>query len=680
MMIRSEFLNSSLHRLMDRLAWAWLLSVPVLIAVAILSGSLPLKLTAPGAGDPASAALMPGAGGGEMVIRSGGLDRSIPIHSSEVELQVTGMLVHGRTTQTFVNPTDRVIEAVYRFPLPERATIHAMEMRIGSRRIVSVVREKEEADRVYRAAMAEGKKAAKVDQDRPNLFTTKAANINPGEMVVVVLEYLQELEWEDGRFRLVYPLTFTPRCGGTDSLAEDRVALEAWTAPHVKLTVRLDAGFPLGDVESTSHPVTSRYEESSLVVESPGDGLVANRDFILEWAPAVGRLPALASFVEPLDDGRYAMLMLLPPAGETPQAPGIPTDTLFVLDISGSMEGPSIAAAKRSLATFLRGLNPGDRFRILLFNDETQWLVGESVYADGATVEQVCDRLDRVEAGGGTDIEGALVEGLAVFAGDGERLHPRIVFLTDGAVSNEDQLFRRVTSGLGNVRLHVLGIGAAPNRYLMKKMAGFGRGVCSFIPDSSDAEDRIQRFLERLARPVMADLHLEWPGCPLEAYPAPLPDLYLGQPMIISARLPDGCESGAPAVLRGRLAGGEIRIPSAPGDGPATGVGTRWARARIDELMDSRFEGSPEETVRTQVIEVALGFGLVTRYTSMVAAEEFASSHSDYETCNVRSLAPNGSPGDRFLGQGGTVRPLVRLLGIGLLIAGGLAMLLSRMW
>jgi len=679
-MIHTEFLESPLHRHLDRLAWIWLLAVPLLITAALASGNLPLRLAPGGAGGSAAAGLLPGAGGGEMVIRSDGMERSIPIQSSEVELQVTGMLVHGKTIQTFVNPTDQVIEAVYRFPLPERATVHAMTMKIGSRTIVSVVREKEEANRIYQAAKAEGKKAAKVDQHRPNLFTTSAANINPGEMVVVVLEYLQELEWEDGRFRLVYPLTFTPRYGGTGPVGEGREMLEAWTAPFVKLTVRLDGGLPLEGVDSRSHTMTSRWEGSSLVLESPGDGLTANRDFILDWAPAEGDLPGFASFTETKEDGRYAMLMVVPPAVESPEAPGLPTDTLFILDISGSMEGPSLAAAKKSLITFLRSLDPGDRFRILLFDDSILWLVPEPLYADSRTVEQVCRQVDQVEIRGGTDIEGALAAGLAVFSDQEDQSHRRIVLLTDGAVSNEDQVFHRVTSELGNVRLHVLGIGAAPNRYLMKKLAVFGRGACSFIPDSSDAEERIGRFLERLTRPVLTDLAIEWPGCTVEAYPSQLPDLYLGQPMFISAKIPDSCENTDSPLLRGRLARGEYLVPAVQDQGPATGVGTRWARARVDQLMDGLFEGVPPETVRSQVIEVALAFSLVTRYTSMVAVEEFASSNGESDTCQVRNLPPAGSRADRFLGQGGTDRPLLRLVGIGLLLLGGLAWLAARMW
>jgi Ca-activated chloride channel family protein len=676
-MIRSGFLNSDLHRQLDRLIWAWLLAVPVLIFIAVMLGNLPFHL--PFSGSYGNAPV-PGGGCGEMVVRYDGAERSLPMQSSEVELQVAGMLVHGKTVQTYLNTTDRVIEAVYRFPLPERASVHAMEMRIGERRIVSAVREKEEANLIYQTAKSEGRKAAKVDQDRPNLFTTSAANINPGERMTVVLEYLQELEWEDGRFRLVYPLTYTPRYGGIEGDGEDHAGLHGRTAPQVELTARIDAGLALEFAESRSHPVTSRWEGGNLVVESPAGGLAADRDFILEWAPAAGRFPGLASFTERRDDGRYAMLMVVPPDPESGDFSGTLTDTLFILDISGSMQGPSIDAAKRSLNAFLRSLDPGDRFRILLFNENPRWLVPELSYAESPTVEQVCRQIDRLQADGGTNIDSALVEALQALSGDDRSGHRRIVLLTDGAVGNEDELFHLVTSGLGDVRLHVLGIGSAPNRYLMRKMARFGRGLCSFIPDSSDAERRIHRFLERLVRPVFSDVKLESAGDDVEMYPSKLPDLYLGQPMFVSIKLSDADDPDFIPVLHGRIAGERVEIAATPGSGQSAGVGVRWARARIDDLMDRRFEGATEEEVRSDVIEVALEFGLVTRYTSMVAVEEFPTSRDQAETCSIRSLYPRGSGNGRFLGQGGTGRPLFRLAGIGLLLCGGLVLFLLRVW
>src|SRR5437867_2477195 len=150
-------------------------------------------------------------GGGELLRKTPDGLIPLPVLALSVRLEVTGILVHGTLTQTFENPIADVIECVYVFPLPERAAVHRMEMRIGERRIVSVIKEREEAKQVYEKAKQEGRKAALVDLERPNLFTTSAANINPGETIEVDLEYLQEIAYDRGMFSLSFPLTFTPR-------------------------------------------------------------------------------------------------------------------------------------------------------------------------------------------------------------------------------------------------------------------------------------------------------------------------------------------------------------------------------------------------------------------------------------------------------------------------------------
>src|SRR5439155_8310094 len=138
----------------------------------------------------------------------------------------------------------------------------------------------------------------------------------------------------------------------------------------------------------------------------------------------------------------------------------------------------------------------------------------------------------------------------------------RIVFLTDGAVENEEELFASITPQLGGVRLHALGIGAAPNRWLMRELAARGRGLCDFISDTATAGDRIAAFLERLDRPVVTGLELAWIGAkPEEVYPEALPDLHAGEPLVVSARLHRG-DRPTRAVLTGLVRGGRLLLES----------------------------------------------------------------------------------------------------------------------
>ncbi|MFQ5601463.1 MAG: VIT domain-containing protein, partial [Candidatus Krumholzibacteriia bacterium] len=233
----------------------------------------------------------------------------LPMQDTDVSLDVSGIMVHGTVTQRFFNPSQEVIEALYVFPLPEDAAVHHMEMRIGSRRIVSIVQERQQARRTYERAKKQGKKAALVEQERPNLFTTSVANINPGQSVCVVLEYVEEAQYRDGQFSLTFPLTFTPRfvpeavmlveeaTGRTAIVSSivadaDRVTPPfqesfAPTAPTASFRARIDAGMPLADVRCPSHPVRVSHAGEAVVVVPEASELLADRDVVLEWRPAV---------------------------------------------------------------------------------------------------------------------------------------------------------------------------------------------------------------------------------------------------------------------------------------------------------------------------------------------------------------------------------------------------------
>jgi Ca-activated chloride channel family protein len=649
-----------------------------LLAPAVAAQALPAPATDPVA--PLHPIELGEVGSGELLWRSESGLVPMPVVDIDVELSVTGIMVHGRLTQRFFNPTAEAVEAIYVFPLPDRAAVHHMEVSVGERRIVSVVREREQARKTYAAAKASGKKAALVDQNRGDLFTTSVANINPDETVSVVLEYLEEVAYEGDRFRLRFPLTFTPRFlppapslpaaidagdpDAGDTAWHDGRLVEAShpAAPRASIDVRLDPGMPLQLIESDSHPLDLERRAAGYRLRPRAERVLADRDFLLAWSPSLDDEPRAAVFVEDREDGRYALVMLVPPVPESPAGLGLATETLFIVDVSSSMAGPSIRQARQALLAALDRLRPEDRFNILRFND------GNEVYRDTfrqATLENLDDARDWVgglRADGGTMIYPALMRGLGLIGASRSAHAQRIVFLTDGAIGNEQEVLRAIDERLGETRLHTVGIGAAPNAYLMRKMAERGRGLATFIADTRTAENRIDAFLARLERPVMTDVELSWDGAAvLDVHPRRAPDLYAGQPLFVSARLE---RDAAPAALRlaGWTRSGAID-QTVTVDGHAardSGIAARMARARIETLMDGLYEGVAVQEVRRDVVDIALDFNLVTRFTSLVAVEERPTALGDPREMRLAGALP----------RGGTLRPLRLRIGLILSLAG----------
>lgn len=544
-------------------------------------------------------------------------------------------------------------------------------MRIGERRIASQVREREEARARYAAARDLGQKASLVEQARPNLFTTSVANVNPGETVVVKVELLDEVDYLDGTFRTAFPLTLTPRYGPATGPGPATGAATA-APPLVSIRAAIDAGFPLAAVRSTSHEIRVAPDGRRAIVRPEGGPVPADRDLVLAWTPDRPEGPGATAFLEDRPDGRYALLTVLPPASGD-EDPGLPTETMFVVDVSGSMDGPSIAAARDALAAALDRLHPGDVFHLMKFADSYETFRDEPQPAYGVSLEQAREWVRALEASGGTELVPALVRALDLVAqGDSSRAR-RIVLVTDAAVSNEDEALREVAPRLGATRLHVVGIGAAPNRFLLRKLARLGRGTTEFVARASEAEERIDALLQRIERPILGDLTLAWTGDePDEVFPQAIPDLYSGEPLRLSARFGPG-KLPARVVLSGRAGDGAFRqeVEIRP-DGPAeSGVAVRWARAKVESLVDGLREGADPEAVRRDVVALAVAFSLATRYTSLIAVEEARSAAEPGRPVHVVSGTAGGtSGGDGSLPEGGTLNPLVLRAGLFLSLAG----------
>ena len=574
-----------------------------------------------------------------------------PVVTTEVRITVGGLLARARVSQTFRNPNDDWVEGVYVFPLPENAAVDHLKLRVGERVIEGRIKERETARRIYQAAKRQGKKAGLLEGERPNIFTTSIANIGPKEEITVDIEYQQTLRYDQGAFRLRFPMVVGPRYipgnvrvakfgAGGWSVGTDRVPdAEKIRAPvlppafgkinPVKLSIELEPGFALSELKSSYHPVAVSEDGSGGYEINLKDGEVpADRDFELVWKPETGAQPQAGLFTETTNDGRYILVMVMPPTAKPAdgKAKGLPREVIFVIDVSGSMAGTSIKQAKAALALAIDRLRADDRFNIVGFNDTAFTLFPNPRPADRMTRETAKRFVHSLVADGGTRMAPAVRLALK---GRPPAGHIRqMVFLTDGAIGNERELFGIINDRLGDARLFTIGIGSAPNSYFMTKAAEVGRGTFTHIGDVNEVGVRMAALFEKLESPVLTDLAVAWPdGMKAEMWPARLPDLYAGEPVIFTARAPNATSDSAPESQGTIAVTGRIGLARWQGTlslrgGKATpGVSKLWARDKISGLMDTLHEGGDANDVRRQVVALGLGHHLVTKYTSLIAVD-----------------------------------------------------------
>lgn len=614
--------------------------------------------------------------------------------NTDIDATISGLVARVRVRQEFRNSGPDWVEGVYVFPLPDSAAVDHLRMRIGDRVIEGEIREREKAKEAYEAAKSAGKKASLVEQERANLFTTSVANIGPGETVSIEVEYLETLLIDEGTFSLRFPLTLTPRyipgsplpdrkgsgwsADSTSVPDASRITPPVVTASNdhkVTFHATLTAGVPLQFVASRYHPISVSQENNRYTVDLSGPDVPMDHDLEITWRPVPDSTPRAMLFTETIAGEPHVLMMMLPPDDlSIPQEP-MPRELVFVIDTSGSMHGTSLDQAKRALIMALEGLRAGDRFNVIQFNSVTSALFDTDAAATAANVAIAKRYVAGLEANGGTEMRPALRQALS--APIAESHLRQVIFITDGSVGNEDELFALIEKELGGARLFTVGIGSAPNSLFMRKAAEAGRGTFTFISALHEVGEKMGRLFRKLEQPQLTDIVIEWPGSVVaEMYPATVPDLYAGEPVFVRARLSNEAHDSDLVTVRGNsTAGGwDAELPVEIGE-PSPGIAALWARAKIGDLMDSERRGADQETVRKAVIDTALTHHLVSKYTSLIAVDKTPSrpQTAKLNSEQVPNLMPYGQSVEAIFGFPATA------LGIGAYLANGMALIVLAM-
>jgi Ca-activated chloride channel homolog len=576
-----------------------------------------------------------------------GIASPLPLEHTAVNGTITGPVANVTVTQRFGNPFQHPIELEYLFPLPEKGAVVNYEITIGTRTIKADIKEREAARQVYQQAVQQGKRASLLEQRRPNLFSIAIGNVQPGEKITTTLTYEDRLHYSDGSYEFVFPMGITPKyhTPGTAQAESDKVdapvELNDNNISKVEIALQVDAGVPAGEPVSRTHSITiKRKNKKQFSLTLDGDH-IPNKDFVLSYPVAEKHLQT-AVWSSHDDDGSDTVLVtLLPPKLDITADPPA-REFIFVIDRSGSMSTHPMNQAKNALRACLRALGEHDTFTIEAFDTQNEWFAPKPLSVTQEHVNQADAWIEQIYARGGTEILRALQEALAIPV-DKERQR-YLVFLTDGAVSAEEQVLREVAAKRGNARLFSFGIGPSVNRYFLNKMAEIGRGTADFMGANDDIEGVMTRFQDKVSYPALLDVSVTWQGAETwDSYPDVLPDVYAGEPLELSTRLArqGNVTLNVSGKRNGEAVTMNIDIPQADASNPT--LKRIWARARVESLQDSMTRGGDTEKIRQQIISLGLAHRLVTNYTSFVAVDsEVTESTQDSQKVNVSVPLPDG--------------------------------------
>jgi Ca-activated chloride channel homolog len=578
------------------------------------------------------------------------IDR-LPLKDTRVDVAIAGVIADVTVRQVYENRGTRPIHARYVFPASTRAAVYGMTMTVGNVRTVARIREREQAAREFEAAKQEGKSASLLEQSRPNVFTMKVANVLPGDTILVELKYTELLVPTDGTYEFVYPTVVGPRYSEqsqSQAAALDQFVNAAYTrqgeAPKsdFHLSGLVSAGMVLREISSPTHQVIVQPTGvgRAQVALADSERFSGNRDFILRYSMAGTEIASGLLLFEGKEENFFLLMAEPPQVGQAGDMP--PREYIFVVDVSGSMNGFPLDTAKKLMRDLAGVLRPADTFNVVVFADGTETFSRTSVPASPSNLTAALQFIGRKGGGGGTRLLGALTRAVALPRESG--VSRSVVLVTDGYIEAEADVFDYIRGHLDDVNFFAFGIGSSVNRFLIDGVARAGRGEPFIVTEPGEASAAAARLRRYIDTPVLTGIDVTFRGFDVyDVEPQKVPDLFASRPVVVFGKW-RGAAAGW-IEITGQTGGGHYRqsvsVPSAGADRSHAALRHLWARTRIADLSD--FGPSVPDAGRVAAItSLGLSYGLLTRYTSFVAVQELVRTGGDAEDVDQPLPLPQG--------------------------------------
>jgi len=539
-----------------------------------------------------------------------------------VDVKIEGQVATTSVDQEFYNPNPSRLEGTYLFPIPKGAQIDKFKMDIGGKMAEAELLPAEKARKIYEDIVRKAKDPALMEYADRDVFKVRVFPIEPNSKKRITISYTQLLKADDGLVSYVYPLN-------TEKFSAKPIK-------DVSIKVELETKQPLKSVYSPSHDVEiKRHGVNRATAGFEAHDVKPDLDFALYFAPEKDEL-GLNLLANRTGSEEGYFLLLASPGVDVDDKKIVPKDVAFVLDTSGSMAGKKLEQAKKALLFCVENLNDGDRFEILRFSTEVEPLFDKLVDASRVNRGKADDFIKDLKPIGGTAIDDALKQALALKSEIGNRKSEMarpfvVIFLTDGkptiGTTDEAQIVAGVKkANEGRTRIFCFGIGTDVNTHLLDKITEETRAVSQYVLPEEDLEVKVSNFFSKIKEPVLSNPTLKFTGDVrvTKLYPSSLPDLFRGDQLVLVGRYSGRGDSAV--VLEGAVNGAtrkftyEVTFPREAED--YRFIPRLWATRRVGYLLDEiRLHGENTE-LKDEVTDLARKYGIVTPYTAYLIVED----------------------------------------------------------
>ena len=540
----------------------------------------------------------------------------LEVQEQKVSIMVTDQIAETTVRQVFYNPNRSRLEGHFIFPVPKGAVLTDFRMDINGKMQKAELLKAEKARKIYEDIVRNAQDPALLEYAEHDLYKVRIFPIEPNSTKRTRVTYKQVLKKDSGLVTYKYPL--------------NTGKYSAKPIKTLSMKMEIESQTPLKSIYSPSHEVEIKRDGAKkAVIGYEQKNVLPENNLAIYFTPQKTELGLnlLTHRPDPDEDGYF--LLLLSPGIDVKQEKVVEKDVAFVLDTSGSMAGKKIEQAKKALEFCLHNLNDGDRFEVVRFSTEAETLFSELKEVSDKSRKKALKFVGGLKPIGGTAINDALATTLKLRPEKSKRPFV-VIFLTDGrptvGITGEKQIVQNVKDEAGKTRVFCFGIGNDVNTHLLDKITESTRAFSQYVLPSEDIEVKVSQFYTKINEPVLADpdVVVSWEANLKQFYPAPLPDVFKGDQMVVVGRY-SGKGKGD-LLLAGMVNGKQVKMEY-PVEFQAESdehdfIPRLWATRRVGYLLDQiRLHGENKE-LKEEVTMLAKKYGIVTPFTAYLILED----------------------------------------------------------
>lgn len=538
--------------------------------------------------------------------------RTVPLTLGRhhVSVEIRDQIARTIIDETFVNNTDEELEGIFHLTLPPDASISGFAMWVGDQLVQGEIAEKQRAREIFETIRREKRDPALLEWTGGGVFKTRVYPIPANGKKRVRITYTQVLPKVGNVYRYRHPLR-------SDHLAQH--PLES-----LQITVSIASAERLASVQCPSHMTRNQVTAHAASIEYSAEKYAASSDFEVAVTTAPARDPAMIRSYAQDGDG-YFMLFVSPPSHEaSPHAEsprtGEPLDFILVADTSCSMTDALLRIQRTFIAQFLETLGKKDRFNVLMFDVQPEWIHKGPVQASPETIEKTLNTLEKRGGLGWTDLGEAFKE-----AFQRAEKNSHIIYTGDGlakrGAADLAACLKAAYKGKGSC--HAVAVGGGADDNVLSAMASFGKGSIHSVAETREAGKAAEAVLAAATGAGMRGIKLSWQGVHInKVYPRKLSFLPLNRQLVLLGRYPAETDSQkgvltVSGILNGEHIAREMPVSFAHAEEGNSFIPRLWARRHLGHLLAQEVI----EDDKPRIIALSEKYQIITPYTSFLVLE-----------------------------------------------------------